>query len=330
MVRRRLVGKQPAPQTANDVYPKCDLWQVWQRPCLAQYMRRFLEPKDWCSFEGTTPFWQSHAVGTSAWRSIYENRFGKSVFQGLHQTPRDHVHQERWFWKFNYFREVIYRIVPGERVAGLQLKSDSSDLRTKPCSIDEIEERRMKTVNLFSYNPNPYLSPGQGYRFLKTAFPGGPVRRLDERNSFSSSSPSLDLFVAFEDFDSVDDVGDTDFTGQQLTIWTDGKLVQAVGVHGSNLGMLEIPDHPELKGISVGIRVQDLLTKLGLNTSDITFLNSGPGGPAMYFPSVLPTLIFEVDCENGGNEEDEGAWIGAELEWLGARLHYPLSAIYAW
>lgn len=122
--------------------------------------------------------------------------------------------------------------------------------------------------------------------------------------------------------------GDTDFTGQLLTVWTDGSRVNAIGTHCC-FGMLEIPERPDIKGICVGITCQQLLDKLGAGIDDIEFADSNPGGPKIWFESV-PKVRFEVDAENGGLAEVDDFTCYQDLEWLRPRLHYPISAIFIW
>lgn len=151
--------------------------------------------------------------------------------------------------------------------------------------------------------------------------------------SFSfEQAPVIDIPVVFRTISEYTGVGDADDTlaGQYISLWRDGEEIQGVGVHNAVLGMIEIPGRPDIKGITVGIAVQELLTKLGLVTTDMSIGNPGAVGPKFYFADHFPGLLFEVDAENGGLADDDEAWLdtGHVLEWITSRLLWPLSAIY--
>jgi hypothetical protein len=67
--------------------------------------------------------------------------------------------------------------------------------------------------------------------------------------------------------------GDTDFTGQVLTLWANGSRANAIGCH-SPLGLLEVPEQLAVRGICVGISCWRLLEKLGAGIDDIKFASS--------------------------------------------------------
>eukprot|EP00746_Dinoflagellata_sp_MGD_P088149 gnl/MRDRNA2_/MRDRNA2_34904_c0_seq1.p1 gnl/MRDRNA2_/MRDRNA2_34904_c0~~gnl/MRDRNA2_/MRDRNA2_34904_c0_seq1.p1 ORF type:complete len:319 (-),score=35.50 gnl/MRDRNA2_/MRDRNA2_34904_c0_seq1:187-1143(-) len=318
MKRRRLARKQPPP-TDEDMqytYNPSTLERVWQLGLVRSVVQQFLETIDWCSVEGVSLFWKDHGAGVTCWRQKYLDRFG------IHSVDCFGIHSwsDRALWKFHYFREVSFRLVPGERAAGFQIGSETSQLRTKPCDV---------IVPRYVLSGGGYSGPGQGYRYLQFKVPGGPVGCWESLCCSLKSRPALDLSVAFEEFQDEADPGETEFTGQQVTIWSDGDKVQAVAVHNAWLGTIEIPDRPEVKGISVGITGKELLTKVGANTRDIIFYYSNPGGPRFGLHQ-LPRVLFELDAENRGSAEVDDYTIYGDLEWLEPRLHYPISAICIW
>lgn len=62
-------------------------------------------------------------------------------------------------------------------------------------------------------------------------------------------------------------------------------MILGVGVHNPLFGMKEIPGRPEIKGIIVGIAVQELLTKFALATDDMSIGNPGALGPTSQITS---------------------------------------------
>lgn len=290
---------------------------MWLR-CHVSSARAFLDVEDWCQLEAASCFWRQHAVGEATWHALSVDRFG--ICAGHHFDTVLNMASSRALQKFTYFAYLSWRIVPGLRAAGIRIGQEKRELRTKRC--DEIEPH---------YTVPEYLFPGQGYFLLDFKLVGGPVKRFEvfETLGLRRACPSADLPVVFEE-ESTGNVHaycpNTDFTGQSLTIWTDGSNVNAVGVH-SPLGVLQIPGRPDLKGISVGIACQQLLRKLGTGIDDVMLCDSNPGGPKFWFEQ-LPRVCFEVDAANGGLAEvDDVAW---DIEWLRLRLHHPISAIFAW
>lgn len=288
---------------------------------MSNITRPFLEDQDWCHLEAASPYWLQNAVGEASWQRLLVERFGAiPAIPGLEALAN--LPTRRMAQKYLYFLHVSWRIVPGERAAGIRIGLEKRKLLTKPC--DTIVPR---------YYIPEYLSPGKGYFFLDFKPIGGPVewweRLADER-----ARQSFDLPVAHEEVTlppRVYDAVNTDFTGQCLTIWTDGAVVRAVGCHQASpkFGFVEIPGRPAIKGISVGIKCQQLLDKLGAVIDDIIFGDSNPGGPTIFFEQ-LPRVSFEVDAENGGLAGVDDFTSYQDINWLLPRLHFPISAIFVW
>ena len=299
--------------------PPQHLESLWRR--VSNITRPFLEDQDWCHLEAASPYWLQNAAGEASWQTLLVERFGAiPAIPGLEALAN--LPTRRMARKFLYFLHVSWRIVPGERAAGIRIGLQKSKLLTKPC--DTIVPR---------YYIPEYLSPGKGYFFLDFKPIGGPVewweRLADER-----ARQSFDLPVAHEEVTpplGVFDGYNTDFTGQCLTIWTDGAVVRAVGCHQASpkFGFVEIPGRPALKGISIGIKCQQLLDKLDAVIDDIIFGDSNPGGPTIFFEQ-LPRVSFEIDAENGGLAEVDDFTSYQDIDWLRPRLHFPISAIFVW
>ncbi|CAE7250316.1 unnamed protein product [Symbiodinium pilosum] len=313
MKRRRLVGKQSANGAENEGAVPCCLENVWRR--LSVIVRNFLDARDWCQLEALSPFWLRHAVGTGPWRALLIDRFGSHTFL---QEVANMPDVRRW-QKVEYFLLVSWRIVPGRRAAGIRLGLENYKLRTKPCN----------TV-IPRYHIEEYLSPGQGYFFLDFKLIGGPVPPFERVSPFSIDLPIAHECLAFPG-PIVEDEYDTNFTGQCLTLFTDGTSVKAVGchIHAMQCAVMEIPERPDIKGISPGITCQQLLDKLGSTIDDVIFGWCNPGGPTIFFDQ-LPRVCFEVDAENGGLAEVDEFANYQDVEWLRPRLHFPIGAIFTW
>ena len=101
-----------------------------------------------------------------------------------------------------------------------------------------------------------------------------------------------------------------------------------IGVRSAFLGMLLIPERPDVVGVRVGIVLRDLLALLRGIPCDVVFDGWTFDGPSFSLPRLLPRGIeFVLHCPMPSKLDERSPAVVAPSSWWSCRLFLPIASI---